>query len=100
MIKIYNKRRPKSSERVYVSQHDINTGFIQDCKRCPIAKALKRRFVGRIEVANNWCSINGIKYHLCEKGVNLILDFDRGRLVNPIHLYIRKMKSGDVSNYV
>ena len=100
MIKNYNKRRPFSTERVYVAQHDIDTGLAMDCKHCPIAKALKRRFIGRIEVSNNWCSINGIKYHLCDKGKQLILDFDRGRFVKPIHLYIRKMESGDISQYV
>jgi len=83
-------RKPRKSERVYVSWEDIRKGIVGNTAKCPIAMALKRRFQGSVMAGLSSVWINENEYRLCQKGVKFIRSFDDRKSVQPFHLYIRR----------
>lgn len=79
--------------KVNVTQKDIDTGLRDNCKDCPIAKAISRTKFGKehsVDVRKGYISyfkigVTGLNQHrnLPEKAYNFILRFDGHGTVKP-----------------
>jgi hypothetical protein len=75
--------------RVFVSQSDISHGIRHDCRRCPVALAVRRawwrkfRQVARLSLDAYEIRLNGATIELPVAVSNKIFQFDKGYPIRP-----------------
>jgi len=78
--------------KVHVTQEHIDKGECCSVTRCPVALALKERFLGKtVVVGKTYVQINQKFYRLDSKGCKFIRAFDDGRKVQPIEVTLTKI---------
>ena len=82
--------------KINVTQKDINSGVVDSGKKCPIARALKRKGFEQVFVDTKTCLADGMEYGLPIEARNFIGQFDYGRPVKPFSFILG---AGEVNEY-
>lgn len=73
--------------KIRVSRENIADGVPWDCRRCPVALAL-RPIIPIEEVYASSFNANGKSFHIGKRMQTFIADFDAGKPVKPIEFWI------------
>lgn len=75
--------------RVEVTQRDIDKGYANSCKSCPVALALRRVFhTAKVDVDSFFITIKGHHHMVTTDVLSFMSDFDRGLRVKPFTFFL------------
>lgn len=74
--------------KITLTQEDIDAGIKEDCRKCPLARAIEKVYPGKVQMFEQGVYLDNRVYPLPLVAEQFVHAFDRGGPVGPIEFEI------------